>query len=172
MSFTQNTDLLNKIRKKTAGGPWVFLIDFYDKDEVESEHLTNYFENVTYNERDYNQYPFVVSLPTLDESLGSQVIITFPNAKVNGSDISIKDFLDNISKVRINFGNLNFLDAVAFDPIFYFFSNGDSIFHDNGIVSISLSKRKIGDVRFPFRRYNSTDHELIYEDYSDEITNR
>ena len=163
--MTISKRLINDLRKKTAVGPWAFLIDFYSKEGGRIMSLTNNKDDIVKETITYKEFPFVVSIPEFSDSLDSKIQLTFINFPYK-SFPKIKNQIALVKKARFIFANVNYLDNQFFEDAYYFLSTGDIFsFNDNSVI-LTLSKKVLSDTNFPFRRYNSEQHPLIYDEFN------
>ena len=153
--------LVSELRKKTASGPFAFLIDLIDGQKNIYRRLTNSFENITQNSNTYQSYPFLVILPRNIESFGQQIKLLFANFPDQAGLETIRSDLDRVERADFKFINKARPADEIFPKAVYFFSNKDSLQIDSSKIVLSLSRRILENKSYPFRKFNSLDHPIL-----------
>ena len=158
--------LIEELRKKTASGPFIFLMEFFNESNSAIMRLTNYKSNFDFAGSQYTAFPFVVSIPEFSDDLGQTLQLTFGNFSVPNYN-TIKRDLQNTVKIFIHFVNVDEPTESIFPTAVYFFTEGDSYRQDDTSIRVTFSRKILNDKKYPFRRYNSEQHPTLYEDFAD-----
>ena len=159
------TALLNEMRKKTASGPFVFLIDIIDHGKSIIRRVTNSFENIDYSGETYQSFPLIVSIPPNSSAIGRQIQITFANFPDQAGLATLKADLQRAARADFRMINKERPADEILPKAVFFFSEKDFLRIDNIKASISFSRRILENKPFPFRRFNSEDHPLLYQTF-------
>ncbi len=159
--------LLNEIRLKTAGGPFAFLIDFIDETKSAYRRLTNSFEDIVSGSNTYKSYPFLVTLPRNTAAFGQQIQLVFANFPDQAGLATLKSDLDKVQRADFQFINKARPADSIFPKASYFFSAKDSLRIDSNQIFLGLSRRVLEDKPYPFRRFNSLDHPMLFHSWKE-----
>lgn len=156
---------INELRAKTAAGPFIYLVEFYNSAGNVIERLTNHFKTLVFEGETFKEFPFLVKVPSFSGDLTASIQMTFMNYPTP-EVANIKSIVDQTRRAVFQFINVNMPDSKFFPKATFFFSKGDSYQISVDSIEMSLSKKIINDSKFPFRRFNSVDHPTLYQDRS------
>ena len=162
--------LISAIRKKrVTQSPFAVLLSMLDSRKSVYRRITDYKSNITIGSDEYQAYPFAVNIPASSSRFSQKVEVVFANFPGAAGLPTLKADLEKAARADFEVVSAEAPNIKLFEKNSYLFSHDDSLNVTNDLIKITFSLKILEDKKFPFTRYNSNTHPLLYADFVPEL---
>ena len=157
-------------RKRMIDAPFATLLTLMSQGKNVIRRLTDYRSDISGSDGNlYKSFPIAIRIPRSTSRLTERVEVSFANFPDQAGLPTLKADLARTARADFEIVSGRVPSIRLYDKVSYLFSHEDSIRTTDALIIMTFSLKLLEDRKFPFRRYASSTHPLIYEDFVQDL---